>query len=170
MDTFWYDGGMKPQTPEELYEDKEDLADEGMLIIGDKGKILCDFRATNPRLIPKARHAAFAGSIVAILVDVGQEFGNDYENSVLTFLRWPESGRPVLVACNFTPVPRYNYRVGVPHGGRWREILNSDAEYYGGSGMGNQGAAQSQPMPYEDFHQSLSLTLPPLSLLVFKPE
>ena len=65
VDTFWYDGGMKPQTPEELYEDKEDLADEGMLIIGDKGKILCDFRATNPRLIPKARHAAFAGSIVA---------------------------------------------------------------------------------------------------------
>jgi len=65
VDTFWYDGGMKPQTPEELFEDQEDLADEGMLIIGDKGKILCDFRATNPRLIPKARQAAFAGSIVA---------------------------------------------------------------------------------------------------------
>ena len=62
VDTFWYDGGNKPQTPEELYEDKEDLADEGMLIIGDKGKILCDFRATNPRLIPKARQAAFEGS------------------------------------------------------------------------------------------------------------
>jgi hypothetical protein len=65
VDTFWYDGGMKPQTPEELYEDKEDLADEGMLIIGDKGKILCDFRATNPRLIPKSRQSAFAGSVVA---------------------------------------------------------------------------------------------------------
>jgi hypothetical protein len=65
VDTFWYDGGMKPQTPEELFEDQEDLADEGMLIIGDKGKILCDFRATNPRLIPKARQTAFAGSIVA---------------------------------------------------------------------------------------------------------
>ena len=63
VDTFWYDGGNKPQTPEELYEDKLDLADEGMLIIGDKGKILCDFRATNPRLIPQARHAAFDGSI-----------------------------------------------------------------------------------------------------------
>ena len=60
---------MKPQTPEELYEDKEDLADEGMLIIGDKGKILCDFRATNPRLIPKARQTAFAGSVVAKDVD-----------------------------------------------------------------------------------------------------
>ena len=55
VDTFWYDGGMKPQTPEELYEDNEDLADEGMLFIGDKGKILCDFRATKPRLIPQSR-------------------------------------------------------------------------------------------------------------------
>jgi len=65
IDTFWYDGGMKPQTPEELYEDKEDLADEGMLFIGDKGKILCDFRANKPRLIPQARQKAFEGSIVA---------------------------------------------------------------------------------------------------------
>jgi hypothetical protein len=63
VDTFWYDGGNKPQTPEELYEDKLDLADEGMLFIGDKGKILCDFRATNPRLIPQARQRAFEGSI-----------------------------------------------------------------------------------------------------------
>ena len=52
VDTFWYDGGMKPQTPEELYADGEDLADEGMLIIGDKGKILCDFRGNAPRLHP----------------------------------------------------------------------------------------------------------------------
>lgn len=69
VDTFWYDGGMKPQTPEELHDDKEDLADEGMLIVGDKGKILCDFRATRPRLIPKARQSAFEGSIVARDVD-----------------------------------------------------------------------------------------------------
>ena len=65
VDTFWYDGGNKPATPEELYEDKEDLADEGMLIVGDKGKILCDFRANKPRLIPQARHKAFEGSVVA---------------------------------------------------------------------------------------------------------
>jgi hypothetical protein len=63
VDTFWYDGGMKPQTPEELYQDNEDLADEGMLIVGDKGKILCDFRANNPRLIPKSRQQAFNGSV-----------------------------------------------------------------------------------------------------------
>ncbi len=65
VDTFWYDGGMKPQTPEELYQDNEDLADEGMLFIGDKGKILCDFRATKPRLIPQSRQKAFEGSIKA---------------------------------------------------------------------------------------------------------
>lgn len=63
VDTYWYDGGMKPPTPEALYEDGEDLADEGMLIVGDAGSILCDFRANLPRLIPKARHAAFEGSI-----------------------------------------------------------------------------------------------------------
>ena len=65
VDTFWYDGGNKPATPEELYEDKEDLEDEGMLIVGDKGKILCDFRANKPRLIPQARQKAFEGSVVA---------------------------------------------------------------------------------------------------------
>jgi hypothetical protein len=63
VDVFWYDGGIKPETPEELYADREDLADEGMLFIGDKGKILCDFRANRPRLIPKSRHAAFEGSV-----------------------------------------------------------------------------------------------------------
>src|SRR5829696_1575135 len=63
IDTFWYDGGLKPATPEELYDDKEDLADEGMLFVGDKGKILCDFRGTKPRLIPQARHRAFEGSV-----------------------------------------------------------------------------------------------------------
>ncbi len=63
VDTFWYDGGMKPPTPDELLEDGEDFADEGMLIVGDAGKILCDFRANAPRLIPKRRQAAFAGSV-----------------------------------------------------------------------------------------------------------
>jgi hypothetical protein len=65
VDTFWYDGGNKPQTPEEMYEDNEDLSDEGMLLIGEKGKILCDFRGNKPRLIPRARHTAFEGSVVA---------------------------------------------------------------------------------------------------------
>jgi 1,4-alpha-glucan branching enzyme len=94
----------------------------------------------------------------------------DWEQSALAFLRQSSDGAPLLIVFNFTPVPRHNYRVGVPQGGRWRELLNSDAEAYGGSGMGNQGAVEAQPMPYEDFHNSLSLTLPPLAVLVFKPE
>jgi hypothetical protein len=69
VDTFWYDGGMKPQTPEELYEDGEDLAAEGMLLVGDQGKILCDFRANKPRLIPQSRQRAFAGSVAVGDVD-----------------------------------------------------------------------------------------------------
>jgi hypothetical protein len=69
VDTFWYDGGNKPATPDELIGDGEDLADEGMLFIGDKGKILCDFRANKPRLIPASRQKAFDGSIVAKDVD-----------------------------------------------------------------------------------------------------
>ncbi|HTV02975.1 MAG TPA: Gfo/Idh/MocA family oxidoreductase [Luteitalea sp.] len=63
VDAFWYDGGMKPATPDELLEDNEDLGDEGMLLIGDAGKILCDFRANTPRLLPKRKQAAFAGSV-----------------------------------------------------------------------------------------------------------
>jgi hypothetical protein len=63
VDSFWYDGGMRPQTPEEMYADNEDLQAEGMLFIGDKGKILCDFRGNAPRLLPKSRHDAFEGSI-----------------------------------------------------------------------------------------------------------
>ncbi len=63
IDTFWYDGGMKPQTPEELYSDGEDLGAEGMLFVGDKGKILCEFRGNAPRLLPKSRQESFAGSI-----------------------------------------------------------------------------------------------------------
>jgi hypothetical protein len=60
---------MKPQTPDEIYEDNEDLADEGMLFIGDKGKILCDFRANKPRLLPMSRQRAFEGSLKAQTVD-----------------------------------------------------------------------------------------------------
>jgi hypothetical protein len=65
IDTFWYDGGMKPQTPEELYADGEDLADEGMLFIGDRGKILCDFRGNKPRLIPTERQRAWESTNAA---------------------------------------------------------------------------------------------------------
>jgi predicted dehydrogenase len=83
IDTFWYDGGMKPPTPEELYEDNEDLADEGMLFIGDRGKILCDFRANKPRLIPRSRQRAFEGSVTAKDIDTTKP-DDEWVNAVRT--------------------------------------------------------------------------------------
>ena len=94
---------------------------------------------------------------------------SDSEQSILTYLRRSARDEYVLVACNFTPVPRHNYRLGVPIPGRWNEILNSDAPMYGGSGQGNQGAAQTMPMPAHGFFQSLIVTLPPLSVVLFEP-
>jgi 1,4-alpha-glucan branching enzyme len=95
----------------------------------------------------------------------------DWEQSALSYLRLGDEGAPpLLVVCNFTPVPRYNYRVGVPRGGYWRELINSDAAAYGGSGVGNLGGVEATPMPYEEYSHSLTLTLPPLAALVFKPQ
>jgi 1,4-alpha-glucan branching enzyme len=93
----------------------------------------------------------------------------DWEQSVLAFMRQAPGAAPVVVVCNFTPVPRHNYRVGVPHGGRWREALNSDAGLYGGSDLGNYGGVEATPMPYEDLSHSLNLTLPPLGALFLVP-
>ncbi|MCA9116564.1 MAG: 1,4-alpha-glucan branching protein GlgB [Planctomycetaceae bacterium] len=96
---------------------------------------------------------------------------NDWANSVLSFLRIggePES--TVAVVCNFTPIPRKNYRVGVPFAGRWTEILNSDATEHGGSGHGNMGEVTTTPVPYHGRPCSLNLTLPPLGTIFLKYE
>jgi 1,4-alpha-glucan branching enzyme len=75
----------------------------------------------------------------------------------------------VLVVCNFTPVPRENYAVGVDSGGLWRELLNSDSQLYGGSGAGNMGQVRAEPIPVHDRPYSVNLVLPPLSVLYFQP-
>jgi 1,4-alpha-glucan branching enzyme len=94
---------------------------------------------------------------------------NDYEQSTLTWLRrGRDPATHVMVACNFTPVPRYNFRVGVPAPGFWAEILNSDAEWYGGSGQGNLGGVGTTPVAAHGHLQSLNLTLPPLAIVVFR--
>jgi 1,4-alpha-glucan branching enzyme len=94
---------------------------------------------------------------------------SDVEQSVVSFLRQgSEPKETVLVVCNFTPTPRSNYRVGVPEGGRWRELLNSDAVEYGGSGSGNFGGVDAALIPIHGREYSLPLTLPPLGILVFK--
>jgi 1,4-alpha-glucan branching enzyme len=95
---------------------------------------------------------------------------HDAEESVFAYLRKARGGSPVLTICNFTPVPRHNYVVGVPRGGYWREVANSDAAYYGGSGMGNLGGVEAAPVPAHGRFHSLTLTLPPLATLVLKPE
>ena len=94
---------------------------------------------------------------------------NDIEKSIISFLRFDKSGNPLVIVCNFTPVLRYNYKVGVPLAGRWKEMLNSDAKDYGGSGQGNMGMVEAAPVPFYDrFDYSLSLTLPPLAISIFK--
>ncbi len=93
----------------------------------------------------------------------------DWERSVVSFLRkGPDPTPSLLVVCNFTPVVRTNYRVGVPAGGHWAEVLNSDAVLYGGSGQGNYGGVEAQAMAAHGRPWSVTLTLPPLSVIVFR--
>jgi len=92
---------------------------------------------------------------------------NDWLHSVISFLRWDATHtRPVVCVFNFTPVPRHNYRVGVPLDGVWREALNSDAPSYGGSGQGNLGSVEAKPVSTHGKAFSLNLTLPPLSAVL----
>jgi 1,4-alpha-glucan branching enzyme len=94
---------------------------------------------------------------------------SDWEESILCFLRKGRArGETLLVVCNFTPVVRTNYRVGVPSGGYWKELLNSDAREYGGSGQGNFGGVEASPVPFHGRYASLLLTLPPLGILFFR--
>ncbi len=95
---------------------------------------------------------------------------HDWQNSVVSFLRRGKNPDEIVLAvCNFTPVVRSNYRLGVPRAGFWQEILNSDATDYGGSGQGNLGGVNSAPVAFQGrFEQSVSLTLPPLGMVAFK--
>jgi 1,4-alpha-glucan branching enzyme len=96
---------------------------------------------------------------------------NDTDNSVIAFLRKATSSSDAVVCvCNFTPVPRHDYRIGVPTSGWYRELLNTDAFCYGGSNVGNSGGVQSIESPCHGFPHSLTLTLPPLGMLLLKRE
>ena len=97
--------------------------------------------------------------------------GDDRANSVFCFLRTGGDGTaPVLVACNMTPTPHHDYRIGVPHEGTWREIANTDSQFYGGSNMGNQGVVHTSKQAAHGEHQSIELTLPPLATIVLRAE
>ncbi|MGE8394749.1 1,4-alpha-glucan branching protein GlgB [Pseudomonas sp. BIGb0427] len=96
--------------------------------------------------------------------------GDDAHNSVYAWLRWSVNGEPLLVVANFTPVPREGYRIGVPFGERWAEVFNSDAEGYAGSNYGNLGEVASQAQPSHGQPLSLRLNLPPLGVLILRPQ
>ena len=95
--------------------------------------------------------------------------GTDAKQSVISFIRFGEPGRkPILAIFNFTPIPRHDYRIGVPREGRWTELLNTDAQVYGGTGVGNLGGTDTEEIPFHDRQYSLVLSLPPLGALYFE--
>ncbi|WP_407316372.1 1,4-alpha-glucan branching protein GlgB [Pseudomonas sp. nanlin1] len=96
--------------------------------------------------------------------------GDDAGNSVFAFMRWGKEGAPLLVVANFTPVPREAYRIGVPIAGRWTEVLNSDADTYAGSNFGNGGGVYAEEVPGHGQSHSVCVNLPPLGVLILKPE
>jgi 1,4-alpha-glucan branching enzyme len=91
---------------------------------------------------------------------------NDAAQSIIAFTRWGDDGSCAVVACNFTPVPRQGFRLGMPQAGQWDEVINSDQAVYGGSGLGN-GTLHTEAVSAHHRPQSLVLTLPPLATLVF---
>ncbi|HXM61900.1 MAG TPA: 1,4-alpha-glucan branching protein GlgB [Terriglobales bacterium] len=96
---------------------------------------------------------------------------NDSAASTISLLRKSRSpNQNIVIVCNFTPIPRLNYRLGVPAGGYWRELLNSDGKEYGGSGMGNAGGVMAEEEPVHGRPFSLNLTLPPLGALFLKAD
>ena len=115
------------------------------------------YRANRALHVRDAEHDGFAWVVL-----------DDADQSVFAWLRFggPDDP-PVLVACNFTPVPRQSYRLGVPRGGMWREIFNSDAGLYGGSNMGNGGAVHAEGIAAHGHAQSVAVTLPPLATIWF---
>ncbi len=94
---------------------------------------------------------------------------HDTDQSVVSWLRHGRDGRHAVVVLNFTPVPRHNYRLGVPLAQDYVERMNTDSAHYGGSDLGNNGRVSAQPSPWMGFPASVSLTLPPLAALVLLP-
>jgi 1,4-alpha-glucan branching enzyme len=93
----------------------------------------------------------------------------DAEHSIIGFLRRPAGDGPFLLfCCNFTPVPRHDYRFGIPDPGFYREILNSDSHLFGGSNVGNNGGVHSEPVAYQKHYHSIRISMPPLAVVVFE--
>jgi 1,4-alpha-glucan branching enzyme len=94
--------------------------------------------------------------------------GDDAAQSIYAYERRFRDARPIVAIFNFTPVPRHNYRIGVPLTGRWREIINTDSRHYGGSDLGNAGGVIAEPQSSHGYGQSISLLVPPLAGLLLQ--
>ena len=98
------------------------------------------------------------------------DVANSAESIVSYLRRGRDPNELAVVVCNFTPVPRENYRIGVPRPGRYRECINTDATEYGGSGVGNAGEVHAEPHPTHGYQYSISPRLPPLGALIFSAD
>jgi len=143
-------------------------------------------RSLDWHLIEQPEHAAIQrlvadlGRVYAETAALWQVDGNsegfrwidagNVDQSVLSFVRMDAEGRPGL-ACvaNFSPAVYYGFRVGLPVAGAWREVINTDAVDYGGSGQGNMGKVETEPMSWHGFDQSATLTVPPLGVVWLAP-
>jgi 1,4-alpha-glucan branching enzyme len=95
----------------------------------------------------------------------------DKQNSVISFMRHSaDQAESVVVVCNFTPIPRFDYRIGVSESGQYGELLNSDSSFYGGGNVGNTGIVTADPIPYHGRDLSLNLCLPPLGVIFLKKQ
>ncbi len=93
----------------------------------------------------------------------------DFSGNVLSFLRYGSDGSVMACICNFAATPHYDYRIGLPAAGPWTEVLNTDAEVYGGSGVGNFGQAEAVTVPWHGRPASAALSIPPLGVLWLAP-
>jgi 1,4-alpha-glucan branching enzyme len=93
---------------------------------------------------------------------------SDSDNSVIAFLRKARDGQTFVIIVNATPIPREGYRIGVPHGGWYEEVLNTDAQTYGGGNLGNMGGMHADSLPWQGRNHSLMVRLPPLATVGFK--
>jgi len=94
---------------------------------------------------------------------------SDHENGVISFIRKQVDGAPLITICNFTPIVRSEYRIGVPNSAHYRELLNSDSSIYGGGNQGNSGGVESEPTASHGMDNSINLTIPPLGVIVLEP-
>jgi 1,4-alpha-glucan branching enzyme len=95
---------------------------------------------------------------------------NDVDDNALSFIRWAADGRPLVCLCNFSPVPRSDYRIGLPTVGHWVEVLNTDSQTYNGSNVGNMGVVEAEAIEWDGQPASARVTLPPLATVWLAPE